>query len=299
MIRRQYRLWLGLFGVFATVLIPSGPATAADAPAVTAEDVQAPPAPLGWTFRVTPYAWLPAMNGTQTVRGRSVSVDASFIDIAERADTLVGLMGEFEARRGPVSFYGNAVWSKVGLGADRLTVRSVAPNIAATTGISSDLDVQMGILELGGGYEVLRANGVSLDLVVGVRGWLQKAELAIDLAGVVDIGNLEIVGNRAIARSGSVRWVDPIVGFRSRYAVSPGHHLFLRGDIGGFGVGSKFSWQAAAGYGFDFSTRNGVTYSGIIGYRALYADYRRGAGRNLYEFDIVQHGPVLGLSARF
>ena len=72
------------------------------------------PAPLGWTFRFTPYGWLTALDGTQTVRGRSVKVDASFIDIVEESDTLVALMGDFEARNGPFASPG-----KRGLEQDR------------------------------------------------------------------------------------------------------------------------------------------------------------------------------------
>jgi hypothetical protein len=37
----------------------------------------------------------------------------------------------------------------------------------------------------------------------------------------------------------------------------------------------------------------------VIGYRALSVDYAQGEGRRLYEFNAVQHGPVLGLSMRF
>ena len=32
------------------------------------------------------------------------------------------------------------------------------------------------------------------------------------------------------------------------------------GDIGGFGVGSKFSWQALAALNYDFCIRNNVTW---------------------------------------
>ena len=37
--------------------------------------------------------------------------------------------------------------------------------------------------------------------------------------------------------------------------------LFLRGDIGGFGVGSEFSWNVVAAYSFEVCTEGGVTYS--------------------------------------
>ncbi len=73
----------------------------------------------------------------------------------------------------------------------------------------------------------------------------------------------------------------------------------MRGDVGGFDVGSRFAWQAIAGYGFDFAVWNGITFSGVLGYRGLYVDYAHGAGRQGYEFDMLQHGPVLGVSMRF
>jgi hypothetical protein len=79
--RRAVLVSLGL------MLATAGAASAADLPlAPAAAPVTAPP---GWTFRFVPYAWLPALKGTQTVRGRSVKIDVSFIDIVEESDTLM------------------------------------------------------------------------------------------------------------------------------------------------------------------------------------------------------------------
>jgi hypothetical protein len=257
------------------------------------------PAPLGWTYRFVPYGWFTALDGTQTVRGRSAKVDASFIDIVEKSDTLVGLMGTFEARRGPLAFYGDLVWSKVGIEGSNVRTRAIAPGVTGTVGRSLDLDIQMAIVEVGAAYEVARSGPLAFDVLGGVRYWYQEADLSLEVTRTLDIGDLEIAGGRAFARSGSVDWLDPVVGARVRYAVAPGHELFLRGDIGGFGVGSDFSWQAIGGYGFEFGSYNGITFSGVIGYRALSVDYAQGEGRRRYEFDMIQHGPILGISARF
>ena len=78
----------------------AGTAWAADLGPARAPVIEAPPTAPSWTYRFTPYGWLTSLDGTQTVRGRSVKVDASFIDIVEKSDTLVGLMGTFEARNG-------------------------------------------------------------------------------------------------------------------------------------------------------------------------------------------------------
>lgn len=274
----------------AADLTPSPPTPVAEAPL---------PMPTGWTYRVTPYGWLTALKGTQTVRGRSVKVDASFIDIVEKSDSLVALMGNVEARNGPFALYGDLVWSKIGAEGGNVRSRTLAPGVTSTLGTSLSLDITMAIAEVGAAYEVARSGPLAFDILGGARYWYQEADLSFAVAGAVDVGDLQIAGTRAFARSGSVDWLDPVIGARVRYAVAPGHELFLRGDIGGFGVGSEFSWQAIGAYGFEFGTYQGITLSGVIGYRALSVDYAQGEGRQRYEFDMIQHGPILGISARF
>jgi hypothetical protein len=266
-----------------------------------------PPAPVAapanpspaWSFRFIPYGWFIALDGTQTIRGRSVKVDATFIEVVEKSDSIAALMGDFEARKGPFAALANLAWLKVGFDAGQVRSRSPAPGIVGTVGTSLGLDVELAILEAGAAYEFVRFGPVAFDVLGGVRYWYQQADLSLDVLGTADLGDLFVFGGRALAKSGSVDWLDPMVGARMRYSLAPGHELFLRGDIGGFDVGSRFSWQAIAGYGFDFATYNGMTFAGVIGYRALSVDYSQGAGRTRYEFDTILHGPVVGLSIKF
>jgi hypothetical protein len=281
------------------VLGTAGSAWAADLGPTQAPVAEALPSPPSWTYRFTPYGWLMALDGTQTVRGRSAKVDASFIDIVEKSDTLVGLMGTFEARNGPLALYGDLVWSSIGFERNDVRTRTPAPGVTATVGRALGLDIQMAIAEVGAAYEVARFGALAFDVLGGARYWYQEVDLSFEVDRTIAIGDLELVGGRAFARSGSVDWLDPVIGARVRYTVAPGHELWLRGDIGGFGVGSDFSWQAIGAYGFEFGTYQGITFSGVIGYRALYVDYVQGEGRQRYEFDMLQHGPVLGVSARF
>jgi hypothetical protein len=278
-----------------------GAAVAADvgrpAPPPVGEDPIA--SPFGWDFRFVPYGWLTALKGTQTIRGRSVKVDASFIDIIEKSDTLVALMGTVEARHGPFALYGDLVWSKIGADRGDVRTRTLAPGVTTTVDRSLQLGIEMGIAEVGASYEVVRSGPLAVDVLGGARYWYQEADLSFEAARTIEIGDVELAGGLAIARSGSVDWLDPVIGARIRYAVAPGHELFLRGDIGGFGVGSDFSWQAIGGYGFHLGNYQGITFSGVIGYRALSVDYAQGEGRRRYAFDMLQHGPVLGISARF
>ena len=105
----------------------AGTARAADLGPIRAPLVDALPMPPSWSFRFVPYGWLTSLKGTQTVRGRSVKVDASFIDIVEKSDTLVALMGDFEARNGPFALLANVAWSKIGVEGDNVRSRAWHP----------------------------------------------------------------------------------------------------------------------------------------------------------------------------
>ena len=102
----------------------------------------------------------------------------------------------------------------------------------------------------------------------------------------------------AIARANDLEWVDPVVGARIRHQLAPGKELRLEGDVGGFGVGSKFSWQAVATYGFDINCQ-GTPLHRVIGYRALAVDYSDNGRFGKDGLDVVQHGPVMGVSFRW
>jgi len=288
-----------LLASLGVMLGTAGAASAADLRQAPAPVVEALPAPPSWSFRFVPYGWLTALDGTQTVRGRSVKVDASFVDIVKESDTLVALMGDFEARNGPFALMTNVVWSKIGVERDNVRSRTLAPGVTGTLGTSLGLDIEMAIAEVGAAYEVARIGALAFDVLGGARYWYQEVDLSLNVTAAVQVGDLEVAGSRAFARSGSVDWLDPVIGARLRYTVAPGHELVLRGDVGGFGVGSDFSWQAIGAYGFELGTYQGITFSGVVGYRALYVDYVQGEGRQRYEFDMLQHGPVLGISAKF
>ena len=93
--------------------------------------------------------------------------------------------------------------------------------------------------------------------------------------------------------------LNPFVGARLRYVPAPGEEIAIRGDVGGFGAGSKFTWQAMATYNWLLCTHGPLTLDGYVGWRALSVDYETGEGYSRYEFDVLQHGPVLGLTGRF
>jgi hypothetical protein len=268
----------------------------------------APLAPAGpqWTLSVMPYAWLPWLQGDVTVRGRTVDVDVDPFQLLGHLDA-VPFMAYTEARKGPLVLYNDIFFAKVGV--DGSVSRSVG---GLTVGASADVDMTLAIIEAGGAFEVARWSSgggglrdgagferyTALDLLAGARYWHEKADLSFGLTGTLNVDGLVVTRNRAIARSGDQDWVDPLVGFRIRQGVAPGQELLFRADVGGFDVGSKFSWNVLGAYSMNLAVRNGVTYSGMLGYRALSVDFE-GSGTSRFKEDIVIHGPVVGLTIGF
>ena len=263
----------------------------------------------GWEFRVTPYAWAPSVNGDVTVRGQTADIDMSFWDLfnsgssGAQLDSLAALMGYVEARNGRWGISGDVVWGKFDFSGDAVKQRNPIANLNVSARAKAGLDYEITMAESGVTYEVARWAGAgsatAVDLLGGARYWNQELDLSLAVDASVDLGRLglERSGSLAVARSGTLDWVDPFVGFRVRHELAPGSELQFLGDIGGFGVGSDLTWQLFAGYGFDFSLA--VKLHGLIGYRALAVDYTNDSSANRNNLDLILHGPVIGLSFRW
>ena len=252
-----------------------------------------------WRLSFTPYAWLTYLNGSMTVRGRSVDLDVAPWTVLGHLEK-VPFFGYGEARNGPLALYSDVVYADLGLNASGIRSRSVQPGITGTLSAALGVGFEEAIVEVGGAYQVWKCDPhTAVDILAGARYWHQEMSVNFALAASLDAGDLNISRGFALDRSGSVDWVDPVVGGRIRYNLAPGQDLMLRADVGGFGAGSQFSWNALAAYSFVLTQRDGVTYSGLLGYRALDADFEQGSGRTKYVYDLVMHGPVMGLTVGF
>jgi hypothetical protein len=265
-----------------------------------------------WTFRLTPYFWATSLNGFTTVKGYTTDIDASFADILNHTQFPKGLLqlAAFgEARYERFAVLTDIAYMKLGLGASLEHSRDIGR--LATLGISgtAGLTVQMAIAEFAAAYEMAHwgsnnspDSGTALDLYAGGRVWWQEAQAdftgSVTLAGLGPLG-LTFTRAGTVSASGNVSWVDPVVGARLRHQIAPGWNLVVSGDVGGFDVGSKFSWQAIGALDFDFMRSKDVTWSGMVGYKALYVDYAQGSGLTQYEYNMTMYGPIFGITARF
>ena len=290
--------------ILAAALCAGPHAFAADLP--SRQGAPPPPALPTWTFIAMPYAWLPAINGSTTVKGRTTDINASIGEVLDRKipAQLFGLMGAFEARNGRFAVMTDLTYMKLGADGGAARARSVNPLVGGGLAAFATIQFQMVIAEAALGYELVRwqGSGVSetaIDLYGGGRFWWQKAEMELGLTTGLNVGDLTVARGRALADSGDVTWLDPLIGLRLRHRFTPQTDLVLRGDIGGFGVGSKFSWQAMGYVNWEFARTQTTSWSAMLGYRALSVDYAKGSGRTRYEYDMLTHGPIFGVTARF
>ena len=272
------------------------------------------PAPVidAWTFRFTPYIWATSLNGFTTVKGYTTDVDASFVDILDHTEfpkDLFQLAAFGEARYGRFAVLTDIAYMKLGIGASLSTSRDAGRLATLGIGASAGLTVKMIIAEAAAAYEVAHwgggvspDSGTALDLYAGGRVWWQRADADFNISGTLTgLGPLGLTRTDAgtVSASGDVSWIDPVVGARLRHQLAPGWNLMVSGDVGGFGVGSKFSWQAIGALNFDFLRTANVSWSGMIGYKALYVDYAQGSGLTQYEYSMTMYGPIFGITARF
>lgn len=256
----------------------------------------------GWTFSFTTYGWIPWISGDLTIKGRSFDVDVSAGQVLDALDWS-GIPAWFsyaEARNGRVVLFNDIVYARL---ADSNSFARTGPLGAATLSGNVKADYEQAIVEVGGAYEIW--SGVSpglgtagFDVLAGGRYWHQDATVSADVSLNGNLG-LDLEANRVFARSGSVDWVDPFIGARLRQNISYGQSLTVRGDVGGFDVGSDFSWQVIATYDFQLCVTENHVVDGYLGYRALSVDYSQGSGANRYELDAIQQGPVVGATLHF
>ena len=234
----------------------------------------------GWQFHVAPYMWFLSMEGDVTVNGQKSSVDTSFSEIWDELN--IAGMVNFEASNEKWGFFGDVIAANLG-------------NQASVNGIKIDPRVNLLMLTAGGFYRLgtwmpsddggKDRPAVSLDGLLGARYTYLSTRLDIK-----DFRNV----------SADEGWLDPLIGARAILDLSERWELALQGTVGGFGVGSDFTWGAYGdiGYRFSlFSMENNGRF--VVGYRALHQNYSNGSGDNKFKWNVTMYGPVLGLVIEF
>jgi len=239
---------------------------AAAAVLLTAVLVPAPAQAAGdWEVDFAPYyAWLMGLDGSLSVRGAEADVDLSFSDLADNLDFL--FTSHVEARKSGWGFGFEPNYYELG-------TREDTPTGTFRT------KTKVWFIE-GFGMRRWGDSGRFTDFLFGAR--YVSLDQHIEPAGHPDV-------------SGTEEWVDPFLGARFGGEISKSWWASFRADIGGFGVGSDFAWQAALMFGWRFNERAAL----LLGYRHLDMDYEDGSGQELFRYDAYLSGPLVGFNIYF
>ena len=222
-----------------------------------------------WDFIIAPYALLPNITGDASVGAlEGADVDVGTTDILENLE--LGGMIQFEALH--ESGYG----AVVAYNFMDLSGEATGPGGQNTLGA----DIYQGIFEGFGAYRLQLANG-SLDFYGGIRWW--DMDVDVNISGVQRVKSRE-------------DWVDPVAGVRWMPQIADNWHLMLKGDIGGFGIASDFTWNLQGGFAWDATDYLSLVFQ----YRALSVDYSSGTvgTPDRFAYDTITHGPLFGLAFR-
>lgn len=255
-------------GASAQTSEPAAPSSQAT-PAPSEPEPEAAPANQDdeWHVQVTPFAWLPKTRLNVSYGDRSLNREITPSQAI--SDLQFAVAGQIAAQKGPWGITGEGLYANL---ADDVQFRNV----------SGSLRSNMTLLQASGSYRFLDEDGFTLDGVAGLRFYDFGFNNSFTRDGIIFTQSFDARRSRS--------WVDPLIGLRSTIPFNKDFNLNLYGDVGGFGVGSDFSWRAQAVFGYNVSDAVSLN----LGYSALGARYQQGSGANLFKIDFTNYGPVIG-----
>lgn len=223
----------------------------------------------GWTFALSPYAWLPGIStSTETGNGR-IDLDLTPADAISDLD--FAFMGAAEARKGRWAAIVDFIYTD-------LTTHQATPLQALWS--EAQLRTKLAATTVYAGYRVVDTEATKLDVLAGGRFY--------DLDMTLSLEPGRLAGR---SRSFDDSWADPVFGMRGIYDFNETWFATALADFGGFGGGSDESWQAFVSGGYRFSP----AWSLQVGYR--YMDVERRIDGEDVAIDLS--GPLLGVTYRF
>lgn len=251
-----------------------------------------------WSARATVSAWYPSLNGDQSLRG-APKFD---IDLIDQADNQFAPRLELTFRRDRWSVIASGFLFGIDQGATVEGGSFASGGVTVNQGDRVTYDIKYGSADLLIGYRLpsipisngeeagvagdpfaVTDDGVGLffDVLAGARLWHLDYQLE-------QIGGPELIDQRST-------WVDPVVGARMLLDLPKGWGMELRGDVGGFGVGSDFAWNIEVAFQGEIAENIGVE----VGFRHLQTDYETGSGADELNWDMALAGLYGSVVIRF
>lgn len=240
----------------APTTVPASPSTATQPMVAGSVNI---PTDGKWHSSVTPYLWLPAINGifqfqrTSLINGQPipVTINSQVTPGSYFSHINGGALASFETRKNEAAFFGDFIW--LNLSAQNGTVKSVVGpggRVEFPVNVNGGGRVKSIIWTIGTSGTVVHNDNFTLDVLFGVRSAWISSQANWNFAGPLDI--LPISGS--IEKSGST--ADVFTGIRGKLRLGSRFFLPYYGDAG-WGTGSS-TWQAYSGIGYEENWGNVV-----------------------------------------
>jgi hypothetical protein len=254
---------------------------------VAGDGVQAPAAT--WTFSITPYLWLPTIDGTLKYNIPPGAGGSPTVEVGPN-DYQFAMMISGDVRKGRWSAFTDLIY--LNFSTAKSAVQSVdfgGSSVSSSANVATSTSVSGMIWTLGAGYALLPERPVTLDLFGGLRyAGLEAStdwQLAVDVTGPGS--------GQTFPRAGSISermdlW-DGIIGVKGRFWFGSSNWSIPYYLDAGTGS-STLTWQGMLGVAYSFKWGE-VT----LAYRNLYYDQK---DDKLLQ-DMRFSGPEFGATFRF
>jgi hypothetical protein len=228
-----------------------------------------------WQWAIGMYLWAETIEADTGVGDAIIPIELSIGDAISDLD--IAFTAHVEGKKG--------AW---GLGAD-INYANLGVQLADKVELPMQPPIDVGLTI---DFKILRTEWYGNYRLGNERTWYEL------LAGIRTSrfkNDVELFDGRIEQSAFDESWVDPIVGGRFKTSLGERVAFVFRGDIGGFGAGSDFTWNIQTGFGFKFARQ----WAFLAEYRVMDTDYDKGEGADRFVYDGREHGLLLGVVFAF
>ncbi len=244
--------------------------------------------PKPFEIRIGAPGWLAGLSGESGVKGVVSSEDVTFSQLFRHL-THVPIVLSIDARYRRWEFFGDGQYMEVGASA-------TLPGLLFT---NANIHIKSGLAEGFLGYRLINCDKASLSLFAGARYSYMEGDLSIFDNGDARLTILrQLLGiRRKLDFSGSIDWVDPVIGARGKVKIWRGTSLYAEGDVGGFDANSGSAFEllregrtivreSVGSSDWSYQVQGGLEFQvsrwfwAQLGWRYLKYDYNQGGFTN-------------------
>jgi opacity protein-like surface antigen len=253
-------------------------------------------------FRIGIPGWMPGLSGDFGVRGVVTEQDVKFTDILKRLDMVA--VGSLYARYHRWEIFADGQYMKI---SDTATLPGLLFD-------SAHVSLKSAFAEAFLGYRLINCQNGILSIFAGARYNYMSGDLHIAKDSDPRFPRLrELLGiPLSLRASGSIDWVDPVIGMKGKLHVWKPVSLWAEGDVGGFDASGDSAFaltreglmpvlKQVSSSDWSYQAQGGVEIQltrwmwSKLGWRYLKYDYTSGGFTNKTELN----GPFIETGVNF